>query len=126
MMNLRPMNHADLEEISKIHEKFFKEEFELPDFFERFHGAFIIEDDKEILLASGVRPIAELVCVTNKDMSIKNRVIALKTATKVGAVIASKEGYDQLHCFVQGNDWSRQVQTFHFRPTKGQALVLDV
>jgi len=128
MMNLRAIERKDVEEIAKYHESFFQEEFEIPDFFNRFHGAYIIEDghDNDFVLAGGVRPIAELIVVTNKSMPAKKRVIALKEATKVGAFIALREGYDQLHCFVQGDRWSRQVQTFHFRPTKGQALVLDV
>lgn len=127
-MNLRPMIPGDIQNIARYHESFFKKEFEFPDFFYRFHGAFIIEDghDNEFVLAGGVRPIAELVCVTNMNASTKKRVIALKEATKVGMFIAGTEGYDQLHCFVQGDDWSKQVQTFHFRPTKGQALVLDI
>lgn len=128
MLNLRAIERKDVIKIAKYHEEFFKEEFEVPDFFNHFHGAFVIEDgdDRDFVLAAGVRPIAELVVVTNKNLPTKTRVIALKNATKIGALIAHREGYDQLHCFVQGEQWSKQVQSFLFRPTKGQALVFDV
>lgn len=121
------MEPKDLEVVKEFHEKFFKDEFEIPDFV-NFHDAFIIEDGhkNDFVLAGGIRPIAELVCVTNMDMSIKKRVIALKEATHVGMFCAARLGYDQLHCFVQGEGWTNQVQTFHFRPTKGTALVCDI
>ena len=125
-MNIRLFTLEDLEKVRKLHELYFFEEFEFPNFVQEFLGSFIIEENNEIILVAGVRPIAELVAITDMSKSVKSRVIALKEATKVGMNICRHNGLDQLHCFVQGDKWARQVQTINFRPTKGKALVIDV
>jgi hypothetical protein len=126
-MNLRAYHPYDRYEAYKIWETFFKEEFDFPDFLKGFHCAFIIEDkNEEPIVFGGVRPIAELIAVTNKNKTSRDRVMALKKLVEASVYVASEHNYDQLHCFVQGDNWSRQVQTVHFRPTKGQSLYIDI
>ena len=125
-MNMRAYYPEDVWKIRKIWEKHFQEEFEFPDFLKGYYSALIIESNGEIILAGGVRPITELVCVTNKDTTERQRVTALKNLVQFGMFTCVGHGFDQLHCFVQGDNWKRQVETVSFRPTKGQALVLDV
>lgn len=126
MMMIRAFTIEDLEKIRKLHKLYFFEEFEFPNFIQDFLGSFIIEEDNEIILVAGVRPIAELIAITDMSKSIRQRVIALKEATYVGMNICRHNNLDQLHCFVQGDKWIKQVQTINFRPTKGTALVIDV
>lgn len=125
-MEVRLFTMEDLKRVEEIHAKYFAEEFELPDFIENFLGSFVVEDNDEIIVIGGVRVIAELLCVTDLSQPVKQRVIALKEATRIGKIICKANGLDQLHCFVQGDKWTNQVQTAEFRPTKGHALVLDV
>lgn len=125
-MDIRVFTLGDLKRVEEIHAKYFAEEFELPNFSEHFMGSFIVEDNKEIIVAGGVRVIAELIAVTDMAQSVKKRVQALKEATRAGMFLCKMNNLDQLHCFVQGDKWANQVQTVNFRPTKGQALVIDV
>lgn len=116
----------DMKKVEEIHAKYFADEFELPNFIEHFMGSFVVEDNNEIILVGGVRVIAELICITDQSQPAKKRVIALKEATRAGQFICKLNNLDQLHCFVQGEKWTNQVKTVNFRPTKGQALVIDV
>lgn len=125
-MLIRTFTVEDLKRVEEIHARYFADEFELPNFIEGFLGSFVIEDKDEVILVGGVRVIAELLCVTDKSQPAKKRVIALKEATRAGKFICKINSLDQLHCFVQGEKWTEQVKTVDFRPTKGQALVIDV
>ncbi len=125
-MNVRAFREYDNQEAYKVWYAFFRDEFEFPEFLVAFHFSFVIENDNEPIVFGGVRPIAELIAVTNKNASKRERVTALKKLVEVSCFIAKNRNYDQLHCFVQGDSWSSQVQTIGFRPTRGQALVMDV
>lgn len=105
---------------------FFRQEFEFPDFLKGYHCAFAVEDNNEIIVAGGIRPIAEVVAITNRNASPKQKVMALRKLLEAGKFGCKVNGYDQLHCFVQDDNWARQLQTVHFRPTVGKPLVLDV
>lgn len=125
-VRIRSFRPYDFEWVKKVHEKHFQEEFELPEFDNKYHGVFTLEDDSGIITVGGVRPLAELVAITDKDKSARQRVAALKILVEAGMFTCGVNNYDQLHCFVQGEKWIRQIQTVHFRPTKGQSLVLDI
>lgn len=125
-MIIRSLEPTDLELLKKLHEKHFEEEFVLPDFLRNYLCAFTVEDDEGILTIGGVRPIAEVVTVTNKDRTPKDRLDALYRVLDASIFVAQKHDYDQLHAFVQDKRWSNRLQRNGFRPTKGQSLVLDI
>jgi len=125
-MKIRSYTLNDYKEAWQIWYTFFRDEFDFPDFFKAFHCVFTIENNNEPVVIGGVRPIAELVAITNKDASTRDRVIGLKTLVEACKFVCAEHNYDQLHCFVQGDKWSRQVQTVHFKPTKGQSLYIDI
>lgn len=125
-MNIRSLEPNDLEILKEIHEKHFKDEFVLPDFLRRYLCAFTVEDDEGIITIGGVRPIAEVVTVTNKDRTPRNRLDALYRVLDVSIFVAQKHDYDQLHAFVQDKRWSNRLYKNGFRPTKGKSLVLDI
>lgn len=125
-MKIRSLEPTDLELLKKIHEKHFEQEFVLPDFLDKYLCAFTVEDDDGILTIGGVRPIAEVVTVTNKDRTPKDRLDALYRVLDVSIFVAQKHDFDQLHAFVQDKRWSNRLHRNGFRPTKGQSLVLDI
>lgn len=125
-MIIRSFEPKDITWVVQMHEKHFKEEFELPNFLKGYHCVYTIENDKEIIVVGGVRPLAELVVVTDMDTYPRPRVEALRKMTQAGVFTAGAYHYDQLHCFVQGEAWIRQVQSVHFRPTVGTAMVMDL
>jgi len=126
-MIIRSIEHKDIPEIAEIHQAHFKEEFELHDFLQKHLCAFLVEDDHGIIAATGIRPIAEIVVITNKDRTPIDRMKAFYQLFDASIFITQRHGFDQLHCFVQDPKWSKRVQkSFGFVPTKGQSLVLDI
>jgi hypothetical protein len=125
-MNIRSYCPSDIEELKSIHSKYFKDEFELPDFFHGFMCAFSVEDEKGLVTIGGIRPIIEVIAVTNKDRSVRVRREALYNLLQALSFVAKTQHHDQIHAFVQDKKWLGHLQKVGFNPTKGQALVLGV
>lgn len=127
-MNIRAFELYDEIRVRDIHEKYFKDEFSFPDFFNKFLLAFVVEDDdKNIISVGGVRTILESVIITDKSFTPQMRMAAFEDMLGASAFAGRKHGYDQLHAFIQDEKWSKRLQkSFNFRPTKGQSLILDI
>lgn len=125
-MNIRALEASDIEQIREIHAKHFSHEFNFPDFLHNFLCAFVVDDDQgKIISAGGVRAIAEVVIVTDKDYPIRPRRSALYQILDVSEFISKKADFGELHAFVQGDNWQRHLRRIGFLPTKGKALVLE-
>lgn len=123
-MKLRSLTANDIEELKKIHDVHFKESFEFPDF-QRYYGTFcILDDDKNIIIAGGVRPLLEAVLITNKDRSVRERREALLMALATCEGLARTTGDNQLHAFVKDLTFSKVLQKYGFKSTSGESLVL--
>ena len=125
-MNVREYRPSDLEELERIHNEFFSEEFSLPDFLTNYLCAVTIEDDAGVITIGGVRNIAESVIVTNKERSAYTRVRALNNLLEASRFIARTHGHDQLHAFIQDDKWYSHLLEKGFAPCKGRALVTGV
>ncbi len=128
-MNVRAMVPEDIPRLREIHSRYFKNDFEFPDFVNGYLCAFVVEENGEIITASGVRTLAENVLITNKsgDFSIAERREALLKILDVSQYICQRYGYNQLHAFVINDEnWTRHLNDYGFHPTKGKALVLDL
>src|SRR5687767_6082262 len=101
-MIVRPITADDIEQLRKIHEKHYSQEFDFPDFSTGFYGAFVITNRAgQIVTGGGVRPIAETILVTDKDFSIKERNEALLNVLNVSQFLCQKMGHPELHVFIQ-------------------------
>lgn len=126
-MKVRAINPSDINELKIIHDKFFKNEFEFPDFLNEYLSPFVVIDEEDkIITAGGVRTIAETVLITNKDYLIKHRQSALLRSLRMSSYIAGVNGFNQLHAFIQDKNWLRHLKRVGFTETKGQALVLNL
>ena len=125
-MTVRDLNPMDMNELKRIHAQFFQHEFDFPNFLNGYLCSFIIEDDKGIVTAGGIRPILESVVITNKNRSIRARVDALKQMLNISQYVCHTHRYDQLHCFIQDEQWYEQLVKYGFNPTVGKSLVLNV
>lgn len=122
-MNIRCLAKEDLPTIEDIWERHYRKEFDVEDLFENTLGMFAVEEEKRIICIGGVRPIAEAVLMTDKDVSVRTRLSALMKVLDVSEMIAKGHNFDQLHAFVQSSRWERHLARVGFRPTVGQALV---
>jgi predicted glycoside hydrolase/deacetylase ChbG (UPF0249 family) len=125
-MNIRAIRSSDYAQIQGMHSKFYGNEFSLPDFMTNYSGAFVIEDEDQIVSACGMRKIAEIVAMANKDLSARKRTMALLTGTEAVKFLADREGFDQIHAFVQGKIWIDMLLKSGFRRTKGESLVSEI
>ena len=125
-MIVRAIQAGDFQQLRDIHEKFYDAEFNLPDFVTNFAGAFVIEDGQQIITICSLRRIAEVIAVTNKDLSVRRRVQALLIGSEAIKFLAQKENFDQIHAFVQDEAWESILLKAGFNPTKGKSLVLNV
>ncbi len=126
-MTTRGFHVEDVEQLRTIHERYYKEEFEFPDFFNKFLCAYTVLDEKEkILAAGGVRNLAEVVLITNKDIPFQERIEALYRVFDSSAFVAGHFGHTQIHAFVQDQVWEQYLIKVGFKPCKGRPYYLDL
>ncbi len=121
-MQVRPITEADVEELKVIHKRFYEHEFSFEDFISNFYASCIIANgDEQIVVAGGIRPLIEIVAVTNKDLSVRTRKEALYKFLQVAMQSSQGEG---LHAFIQDETWEKHLKRFGFTETVGKSLVL--
>jgi len=125
-MIIRSFDPRDYEKLQRIHERFYKEEFSFDDFCSKFMDFFVVVENDEIVLAGGVRAIAESVIMTNKDIPVEIKRRALLTMLQTQLFTCGKLGYSQLHAFIQDDNWKRHLIKAGFKPCKGDALFIEV
>jgi len=131
-MEIREPRFSDKKEIDKIYNEFYSNN-EYPDFFStkghsKFQCSFVVTDDdsNKIILAGGIKTIAEAVVVTDKNLSPKVRLDALLQALGSTIFIAQGMKYRQIHAFVSNDDkYVRILQKFGFELIDAKLLVLN-
>lgn len=114
-MNIRAYQPSDIESAKRLFDKFYAKDangsLRFPDFSDNYLCAFTVEDDKkEIITVGGVRTIAEICAITDKDRSVRDRVIALREALLVAKFIARDFHFDWLHAVTDDPNWASQMQ----------------
>jgi len=125
---IREIYSADMMKLREIHEKYYAHEFEFPEFHKHFLSYFASVDDEsgKLITAGGVRLITEAVLITDKDASVKSRRKALYEMLAGCNFVTSRNDYDQLHCFIQDEDWLNQLIKVGFSRCRGTALYVNV
>ena len=113
--------------IDENYKKFFSNN-EYPDFFnDGFLSPFVVTDSSDIIVAGGIRPLIEVVVVTNKDKYVRTRLNALLQALGSSIAIARDMGHKQLHVFVHNDDeYVKILQKFNFQLIDAKLLVLNL
>jgi hypothetical protein len=123
----RAIRLEDVDQLKIIHEKFYKDEFEFPDFFNKFVSSFVVTDDENnIISGGGVRTIIESIILTNKNCSVADRREALYEMLRVSAGTIKLNGYHELHAFIQDEVWMNHLKRAGFVETVGKSLVLSL
>jgi hypothetical protein len=123
---IRLFEESDLELIKRVWEKYYQNEFEFPDL-TKFLTLFATSDDHNNLISvGGVRPIYEIVAITDKEYSPFVRRSAFFNLLTACIYTVKGHDIDQLHAFTQGEKWTEAVKKMGFVPTKGNALVLNI
>lgn len=123
---IRTFYPADLRKIHEIHQKYYRDEFPLGDFFNHPFQQVVVTEDDEIVCAASTREILEIVAVTNKDFSVRRRRKALLDVLQSAMFTAARTNFNQLHVFIQDEVWKKHLEKYGFKDTKGQSLVLSI
>jgi hypothetical protein len=123
---IRELRPDDLEKLKFIHEKYYKEEFNFPDFSRHFLCAYVVERNGKIITAGGIRTIIECITITDKDLSVRERRDGLGYILNASRYFTKRNGYNELHCFVQDNNWMKHLLDSGFTTTAGISLVTEV
>jgi hypothetical protein len=126
-MILRSFEQRDTPALERIHKEFYNDEFSLDEFTTgNYLGSFSAVQDQEVILVGGVRTIAEVVCITDKNLPTRVRREALLDALQASRYVASRAGHSQLHAFIQDEAWLKQLLRHGFSKTAGVSLVTNL
>ena len=112
-MKSRAFTNDDYWRAKEMHDKFYPE-FEFPKLDEMLN-AFVIEDDKGIIMVGGVENVAEAVLVTNKDRSRITIGRALVEAQTISLFTCKSFGIRELYAFVNNSVYAEHLIKHGFR-----------
>lgn|SRR5262245_260520 len=124
---IREFKHIDIPQQRMLYNKFFANN-EYPEFEHGYNAVFAVQNENsEIVSIAGIRPIAEVVALSNMDMSVKDRRAALITLFQALGYAAARYNYKQLHAFVHDNPaWVRHLGSMDFKESEAKVLILDL
>jgi hypothetical protein len=108
-MIIRGIKETDINELRRIHARFYADEFTFPDFMNRFINPVVVEDEGKIITAGGVVPIAESIILTNKDIDYSTRLFALKHLLDDNLLNAQYYGFKRLYAFARDSTWEKYL-----------------
>lgn len=124
---IRQIRDEDIEELKKIHAKFFANEFSFDDFLAPAISQFLVTDESDKIISAGsIRPIAEMIAITNFDQSPKLRRAALYDMLQVASFVLRNTKMNQLHAFVQDSKWESQLIRAGFSRCVGKPVYINV
>jgi len=128
---IRRPNESDIGKLRELHSKFFAGEFGFDDFVTNSLYNFVVanatsDPDGEIITAGSIRPIAEIVAITDMSKSPRIRRSALFEMLQVAHFVLRETPMRQLHAFVQDKIWEQQLIKVGFQRTKGNALYINL
>lgn len=130
-MIIRPVSWLDKPEIDRIYNEWYSGN-EYPPFWEqqdpnKFQCSFVVTQDKDkIIVAGGVKLIAEVIFLTDKDQPVRVRFDALLQALGSSIIIAQGMKYGQLHAFVNKDEqYVKHMKKFGFKNLDAEVLMID-
>ena len=123
-MIIEAFKHRDIDWEKYIYEKFHREN-EYPRFEYGYHAAFTVSNDDKIIVAAGVRPIAEVVMLTDLDSPIKQIIEAYYKVLEASIYTAAQFNYKELHAFTHPQSrWGGQLAKAGFRESSNKVHIL--
>ncbi len=125
---VRELYKEEIPYIQELHEKFYGKDFYLPDLTEGFLVGFTITNDVgKLIIAGGVRPIAETIIVTDKEShSMITIGRALMKALDVSEYVCRTHGIKLLHAFVKNDNYEKHLIQHGFYRRDGNVLAFNV
>lgn len=124
---IRSLMKRDLVQIKDIHHRFYETEFDLDALDNLTCGFVAVDANDRIICAGGIKPIIEMILVTDKSIDISSRQVALYDMFKTAGHSTSSAGYNSLHVFIKDEKWARYlIKHVGFKPIEGTGLIIGV
>lgn len=126
-LKIRVLTPEDIPRLKEIHQEFFNEEFEFPDFHNnKYICAFVVTDENNnIISGGGVRYTIEATILTDKNFSVKDRQSALYQVLQSCEYVARQSGFNTLHAITENETWRNQLLKVGFH-SRGNCLAINV
>lgn len=126
-MIIKPLKAEHLGEVRDIYNNFYSSDFEYPDFIGDFMCSFAVVENDQVVIAGGLRPLAELVMIMNKDLPLRRRRSAGYVALDASLYVARQSKFDRIHAVLVNRDrnWEKHLEEIGFYP-RGHLLALDL
>jgi len=127
-MKVRELYREELPYIRELHDKFYGKDFYLPDLTQGFLVGFTITNDEDkLIIAGGVRPIAETIIVTDKEShSMITIGRALIKALDISEYVCRRHQIGLLHAFVKNEGYKKHLIQHGFYERDGTALSYNI
>jgi hypothetical protein len=121
-----PLNESDLEKLKTLHELYYKEQFNFPDFRRTFLTTFkILDSEENIVTAGGVKLFPEMILITDKNADARKRYDALMLALGISQLSAHSYGSDTLHASSRNDEnWEKILIKIGFQFSRDNNLVI--
>jgi hypothetical protein len=125
-MDIRAYKPKDVETVKRLFEQFGNKDLEVPDFSKDHLCAFtVVDNNNSIITAGGVRTIAEICLVTDKEKTVRQRMNALFEVLAVSKHIAREFNFQWLHAITDDPTWASQMKANGFL-SRGEDLEIHV
>lgn len=125
-VGIRQFETKDLEQLDKIWNKFYKDEFSLPNLDNTLMNV-VAEKDNKILAFGMIKHFAEGIAIFNHDASTFDRAIANDMILAKGLNIARNCGLDMFHVCVKDEMYIKLLQNkYGFEEPKHKILVKNL
>jgi hypothetical protein len=124
---IRALLKRDKDQIAKIHHEFYEHEFELSQLDNLTCGFASVDAQDQVICAGGIKTIMEMIIVTDKNIDLARRQVALYDMFRTAGHSTKSAGYSSLHAFVTDEKWTRYlIKHVGFKPIVGTGLVIGV
>lgn len=108
MLKTRSVTKYDIPFLREIHEKYYSE-FEMIDFTKLLCGFIIGTEDNKIVMAGAVKPLAETLLMTNKEIPMITIGRALVEAQRVSKFVCNKYDIEDLVAYVDNENYAKHL-----------------
>lgn len=122
---IRNIQKNDFGAIHSIWDKFYKDQFPFPDFLNYICAFVVCDDNDKIVTAGGIRPIAEVLLITDKSALPRTRIKALVEIKQANEFMARTKGFNNLYAFIKDDAaWQAILERIGFK--KEQVLYMEL
>ena len=122
-MQFREFKLEDLERVSEIYDKYYKDEFSLPNL-DHTIGNGVILKDTEIIGFGMVKCYPEAIIILDKDSSLRDKVDSLKLLHDNAIRVCRNRRFSEMRCHVIDDSYGQLLtKHFNFQSMNGKLMV---